>query len=293
MIRTAATAVVCIAAAAPASALWGRDGHAIVAEIAWRELSPETRAAIEALLAENDAGATIQETASWADAVRPQDAYRWSAPLHYVNMAPDAAEYLHSRDCPDQGCVVSAIQRFRDEVRDTSLPIEQRREALMFLVHFVGDLHQPLHGGRAEDRGGNDIEITFYGRESNLHRIWDSSILEAHDGSPWPVKAERLYAAISGHDRIAWLADFHDEDMLATAGRWAFESHALAEDYAYGLVENGDALSANYVNATVDVAELRLMQGGVRLAAVLETAFAQPEASNEAEGEPDSGADSE
>ncbi len=274
MMRTIAVGFACVAFAAPASALWGRDGHAIIAEIAWRELSPETQAAISGLLAGAEHGTTIQETASWADAVRPQDAYRWSAPLHYVNMPPNASEYQHTRDCPDEGCVVSAIQRFRDEVRDTSLPIEARREALMFLVHFVGDLHQPLHGGRAEDRGGNDIEVTFYGRESNLHRIWDSSILEAHDASPWPVKAERLHAAISGHDRIAWLADFHDEDMLATAGRWAFESHALAEDYAYGLVENGSDLSVNYVNATVDVAELRLLQGGVRLAAVLETAFA-------------------
>ncbi len=285
MFRTPAAVVTCIAVASPASALWGRDGHAIVAEIAWRELSPETQAAITELLADAEHGTTIQETASWADAVRPQDAYRWSAPLHYVNMAPDAAEYDHARDCPDQGCVVSAIQRFRDEVRDTSLPIEQRREALMFLVHFVGDLHQPLHGGRAEDRGGNDIEITFYGRETNLHRIWDFSILEAHDGSPWPVKAERLYASISDHDRIAWLADFHDEDMLATSGRWAFESHALAEDYAYGLVEHGAALSADYVTATIDVAEVRLMQGGVRLTAVLETAFPADNADNETDSD--------
>lgn len=281
MFRAAATLVACIAAACPANALWSRDGHAIIADIAWRELTPETKAAIADLLADNEPGATIQETASWADVVRPQDAYRWSAPLHYSNVPIGAAEYDHERDCPDRGCVVSAVQRFRDEVRDTTLPIEKRREALMFLVHFVGDLHQPLHGGRAEDRGGNDIAVTFYGRETNLHRIWDSSILEAHDRSPWPVKAERLHAEISADDRIAWLADFHDEDMLATAGRWIFESHALAEHYCYGMVDNGDALGADYVEATIEVSELRLRQGGIRLAAVLETAFATSDRGSE------------
>lgn len=273
MLRAAVVGVVCVATASPASALWGRDGHAIVAEIAWRELTPETQSAISELLAGSEAGTTIQETASWADAVRPDDAYRWSAPLHYANMPPDAAEYDHDRDHPDAGNVVSAIERFRDEVRDTSLPIERRRESLMFLVHFVGDLHQPLHGGRAEDRGGNDIAITFFDRETNLHRIWDSSILDAHDRSPWPVKADRLHADIASHDRLAWLADFHGEDIIATAGRWVFESHALAERFAYGLVDTGDALDRGYVDQTIDVAELRLMQGGVRLAAVLETAF--------------------
>ncbi|MEL7238496.1 MAG: S1/P1 nuclease [Planctomycetota bacterium] len=265
--------VACIAVASPADALWGRDGHAIIADLAWRELSAETQAAINELLTDSEHGKTIQETASWADAVRPQDAYRWSAPLHYVNIPIGASGYDHARDCPDVGCVVSAVQRFRDEVRDTSLPIDQRRQALMFLVHFVGDLHQPMHGGRAQDRGGNDIDITFYGRETNLHRIWDSSILQAHDGSPWPVKAERLHGAISDNHRLAWLADFHEEDMLATAGRWAYESHMLAERFAYGLVDSGDSLSANYVTATIGVSELRLLQGGVRLAAVLETAF--------------------
>ncbi|MEO1534378.1 MAG: S1/P1 nuclease [Planctomycetota bacterium] len=273
MLGKIAACITCVMVATPAAALWGREGHAIIADLAWRELSPETQSAITALLEGAEHGTTIQETASWADAVRPLDGYSWSGPLHYVNMPVGASSYEHARDCPDVGCVVSAVQRFRDEVRDTSLPIETRREALMFLVHFVGDMHQPLHGGRGEDRGGNDIDVVFFGRETNLHRIWDFSILEAHDASPWPVKSERLHAAITDNDRIAWLADFHDEDMIATSGRWAYESHMLAEEYAYGLVENGDALSVNYVDATVGVSELRLMQGGVRLAAVLETAF--------------------
>ncbi|MGP1272179.1 MAG: S1/P1 nuclease [Phycisphaerales bacterium] len=250
---------------------WGRDGHAIIAAIAWKELSPAAQASITELLE----GASLEEIASWADAVRPQDEYRWSAPLHYVNMPADASAYDHERDCPEVGCVVSAIDRFAREVADESLPLEARREALMFLVHFVGDLHQPLHGGRAEDRGGNDIEILFYGRPTNLHRAWDSQILEAFDGSPWPTIEARLYASINAVDRVAWLADYHDEDLIATAGRWAYESHKLAEVYCYGKVSTGDEVERAYVDETIAVVLTRLSQGGVRLGAVLESALGE------------------
>ena len=266
--RSIISLVLAIIVAAPAFG-WGRDGHAIIAAIAWKELSPETQASITELLE----GASLEEIASWADAVRPQDEYRWSAPLHYVNMPPDASAYLHDRDCPEVGCVVSAIDRFATEINDLSLPIEQRREALKFLVHFVGDLHQPLHGGRAEDRGGNDIEIAFYGNPTNLHRAWDSQILEAFDGSPWPTIEAKLYAGINAIDRGAWLADYHEGDLIASAGRWAFESHLLAEVYCYGKVQTGDELGRAYVDETIAVVMTRLSQGGVRLGAVLESVF--------------------
>jgi hypothetical protein len=255
-------------AAAPAFA-WGSAGHSIIAEIAWRELSPEARAELEALLAGNEHGTLLPEIASWADAVRPQEAYQWSAPLHYVNMPPEASGYDHARDCPEVGCVVSAVDRFARELADESLPVEQRREALMFLVHFVGDMHQPLHGGRAEDRGGNDIHITLYDTPTNLHRAWDSQLLEAHDASPWPVLTERLYATIDPTDRILWLADTHEQDWIATAGRWAFESHSLAERYCY-IIAPGETVGVAYVNTAAPVIEARLAQAGVRLGAVLQ-----------------------
>lgn len=270
--------------AAPAFA-WGSAGHAIIAEIAWRELSPGARAELEALLSGNEHGTSLPEIASWADAVRPQEAYHWSAPLHYVNMPPDASGYDHARDCPEVGCVVSAIDRFARELADESLPLEHRREALMFLVHFVGDMHQPLHGGRAEDRGGNDIHITLYDRETNLHRAWDSQLLEAHDASPWPVIAERLAAGVDATDRILWLADTHERDWIATAGRWAYESHALAERYCY-IIAPGETLGVAYVNTAAPVIEARLSQAGIRLGAVLQWCLDQPTAAAPTETEP-------
>lgn len=244
---------------------WGRDGHSIIAEIAWRELSEEARAEIKTLLGE----ASLPEIASWADVVRREAGYEWSGPLHYVNMPADAADYDPARDLPPEGNVVSAIDRFAAEVKDRSLPAKQRGEALMFLVHFVGDLHQPLHGGRAEDRGGNSIELTFYEKPMNLHAVWDYGILEGVSEEPWPARAERLYAEISGTDRVAWLAGTHTGDLSATAGRWAVESHILAERYCY-VVEPGAAIGAEYAEQSAPIAELRLAQAGIRLAAVLE-----------------------
>lgn len=244
---------------------WGRDGHAIIADIAWRELSPEAQAEIKALLGE----ASLPEVASWADVVRREAGYEWSGPLHYVNMPPDAAAYDPARDLPPEGNVVSAIDRFAAELKDRSLPAKQRGEALMFLVHFVGDLHQPLHGGRAEDRGGNSIELTFYEKPMNLHGVWDYGILEAVSQDPWPVRAERLFGEITPVSRIDWLSTTHTGDLSATAGRWATESHMLAERYCYS-VEAGSTIGAEYAEASLPVVELRLKQAGIRLAAVLE-----------------------
>jgi hypothetical protein len=248
---------------------WGRDGHAIIADIAERELTDTARARIDAILG----GDRIPLIASWADEVRPQDEYRWTAPLHYVNLPPGADRYIHTRDCPDQGCVVSAVIDFAEAVVAEDTNDEDRREALMFLVHFVGDLHQPLHAGRRADRGGNDINTTFLGTERNLHSVWDSGILGAGDRSPWPVMSDRLHADIDADDRMAWVAsDDHSstEAMTETVGRWTFESHRFAERYC-ATVQDGDTLNRDYVSLTMPVVELRLQQGGIRLGELLNT----------------------
>lgn len=242
---------------------WGRDGHAIIAEIAWRDMTPAAQARAKEILAGED----LPAVAAWADQVRSTAAYRWTAPLHYVNLPAGTAAYDHETHCPDNGCVVSAVDDFArlliDEVDDKT-----REDALKFLIHFVGDLHQPLHAGRPDDRGGNDIQIRFFGRDRNLHSIWDSNILNAGDPQPWPLIAERLWNQIRPADRLAWLADARHDDLIGTAGRWTFESHRLAERYAYPA-QPGAELGEDYVRDTLPVVHLRLQQGGVRLGALL------------------------
>lgn len=243
---------------------WGPHGHAVVAELAWRELTPEVRAKVAALLGD----APMNSVGSWADAVRPTEPFRWTAPLHYVNLPDNALRYIPERDCPEVGCVVSAIDDFAAALADETADPEARRQALMFLIHFVGDLHQPLHAGREADRGGNDIEVEFYGRQQRLHSIWDSGIIQAADLGEWPQWSDRLEEQIDAMDRLAWTADLHADDLTNTAGRWAYESNRLALEYAYKLGP-GDAVTEVYIERTRPVIDLRLSQGGVRLGAIL------------------------
>lgn len=247
---------------------WGPDGHAIIAEIAWREMTPEAQRRAKELLS----GEEMASVASWADGVRRDGAYAWTGPLHYVNLSADATGYDHARDCPDAGCVVSGVRDFAALTVDGGADEKTRREALMFVIHFVGDLHQPLHAGRGVDRGGNDIKTVFFGAERNLHSVWDSGILDRAGGrsepEAWPLVAERLSAGIDAADRLAWLADADGTDLAGTAGRWVFESHRLAERYCYPVTP-GAAIGEAYVAETLGVVELRLSQAGVRLGAML------------------------
>ena len=128
---------------------WGRDGHRIVGEIATHHLPPEAKAGVLALLGDH----TLIDVGSWADEVRSQSAYRWSAPLHYANVEPGNEEFNLERDCPEKGCVVSAIIKYTKVRGDRDAGTADRTEALKFLVHFVEDIHQPMHVSHARDRG--------------------------------------------------------------------------------------------------------------------------------------------
>lgn len=262
---------------------WGRTGHAVIAEIAYRELTPEVRAKVDAIMADQ----TIQETASWADGVRGRDdEFPWTAPLHYANLPADAPRYDDASMRPPEGNVVSAVTRFSDALTDAEATDVQRRQALMFLVHFVGDLHQPLHAGNADDRGGNDIDIAWFGSERRLHSIWDSGIIDATTDAPWPVLADRLYAEITPAERLAWTVNDPGAGeeasgplLVEAAGRWVLESRRFCNTHAYrARGYNGgepfvDAtqLGADYARHCQPVVELRLKQAGVRLGRLLNT----------------------
>ena len=243
---------------------WGRDGHSIIAEIAWRDMTPTAHARAKRILA----GQSMPEVASWADAVRGTEAYRWTGPFHYVNLPAGSTAYEHERHCPDDGCVVSAVHDFSRLLLHPDADEKTREDALKFVIHFVGDLHQPLHAGRPEDRGANDIQTVFMGLERNLHSVWDSGIIGVGESDPWPVLAERLWEEITDRDRSAWLADADPDDLIGTVGRWTFESHRLAERYAYP-VQPGAEIGREYAEQTLPVVRLRIQQAGVRLGALL------------------------
>lgn len=245
---------------------WGRDGHRITAEIASANLTPEARAAVSELLGAE----TMAEVSTWADEIRRAPEGEGTAPLHYLNIKQGQLSIDLFRDARVPGNVLGAIVYYSALLRAPSVSPGNRAKALKFLIHFVGDVHQPMHVSHAEDRGGNGIKVKFFGKASstwegrkfeyNLHGVWDSSLIE-RDGVSWQERARRLTAEITGAQRAAWIAP----DAVA----WARESYAHALERAYDAVSPGDDLGQAYFEANLPVIEERLQQGGIRLAGLL------------------------
>ncbi|UGB37590.1 S1/P1 nuclease [Frateuria soli] len=241
----------------PEAHAWGPDGHRIVAEIAQRHLDPAAEAQVARLLAGH--ADRLAEVANWADDIQDDPAQQalWKATrsLHYINFrGPDCA-YQPPRDCRDGRCVVAGLAHYVAVLGDPGQSVEARREALEFVVHFVGDVHQPLHAGYRPDKGGNTYQVRFQGRGSNLHRVWDSGMLRTR-GLDWQDYARWLDAG--GPAGLPPVAD-------APFATWAEESCRLSRD----VYPPGHGIDAPYVEAELPLAERRLREAGRRLAALL------------------------
>jgi hypothetical protein len=165
----------------PPAFAWGPEGHEVVALIAMRHLTPAASAEARPLLAIEGAP-DIAAVASWADE------YRHSHPetgaWHYVDIPLDAAGYDPARDCPEGACVVARLADFVADLANRSLPTAEREIALKWVVHLVGDIHQPLHEEDNHDRGGNDVRVTWSGWHTNLHHAWDSDLVRMAGRDP-------------------------------------------------------------------------------------------------------------
>lgn len=244
---------------------WGPRAHRIATRIAEARLTPEARKAVRELLLEGDSLLTV---CNWADG-EGHEAVPGSAPWHYVNVSINSARY-DARDCPAGGCVVEKIKHFRKVLADRRAPKAERARALLFLIHFVEDVHQPLHVGDNHDRGGNQTQIQFRGTGTNLHRLWDSDILNAvsRDERLWVDRVERL---LSSENVRLW--------SRGTVEDWANESLQDAKT-AYRFpkgsknpLSSGASLDDDYVAFARPVIERRLAQAGVRLANELNAIF--------------------
>jgi len=162
---------------------WGADGHRLVAEEAEAHLSAASRAEVDRLL-KLEPGATLRSISTWPDEVRSPGTASW----HYVNFPRDGnCTYVASRDCSNGACVVGAIEA-QAAILSSNAPDAERLTALKYVVHFVGDVHQPLHAGYADDKGGNTYQVQFGGRGTNLHSVWDSGLIRS-----WPVCVRRTH----------------------------------------------------------------------------------------------------
>ncbi|HEX9632974.1 MAG TPA: S1/P1 nuclease [Gemmatimonadales bacterium] len=246
-------------AARAAASPWGYDAHRLICDVAWREMNPVARAAVQRILAGARPHERFSESCIWADEIRNDPAYARYVTAHYTNIPSGRERVDPAVDCAESYCVIEAIRDLTAEVADRALPAAQRRDALRFLVHFVGDIHQPLHVGRPEDRGGNDVHLRFLDELTNLHTLWDAGLVQRALLDPWDGR--RLYESIAPAERAAW----GDLDPVT----WANESYRIVEREAYRGVEPGAALGNVYADRNAAIVERRIVQAGYRLGRLL------------------------
>lgn len=254
---------------------WSNLGHRLVGDLAQRQLSPAANAQVAGLLA-GEAEPSLAGVASWADALRNSDTDRFkqTASWHYVNFPANTCAYRPERDCPDGNCVVGQIERQRAILADRALPLAMRRDALKFLVHFIGDVHQPLHSSNRKDKGGNGYQISLrtdlkpeaYAQKdyvdgvmgTNLHSVWDYYVL-ASAGLSARAYADRLAAR-------PWPAKTAGRKSLDPAA-WAGESCALID--SQHLYPKQHKLDQRYLDTQRPLAEQRIQIAAKRLADLL------------------------
>ncbi|GAA4642501.1 S1/P1 nuclease [Pontixanthobacter gangjinensis] len=252
---------------APASA-WGPTGHRVTGEIAERNLDADTKAKIAGILGPE----SIAEASNWPDFMRSDESSFWqdeSPNYHYVTI-PEGMTYAEVGP-PPQGDAITALAKYTATVKDANASLAARQEALRFVIHIIEDLHQPLHVGNGRDLGGNTVKVNFMDEPTNLHSVWDEDIINAEllSYSEW---ADWLNRRITAEDHIAWAA--------AKPAQWLAESVAIRDGLYPAPSEDPSSselpdLSYDYVYAHKPQIDLRLQQGGIRLAAYLNNLFAE------------------
>lgn len=266
---------------------WGQHGHYVTCKIAEGYLSENAVAVVKELLPESAEG-ELAAVCSWADLFAVRSHYYWSRALHFVDTPDFRCNYDYSRDCHDSSghkhrCVTGAIYNYTAQLvsacnNSASKSGYNLTEALMFLSHFVGDVHQPLHCGFLGDLGGNKIQLHWYRRKANLHHVWDTEIIDTalkrfYD-SDLNIMIESMQKNIT-ENWSNYIESWEECDANRTVcpNPYASESVSLACKYAYKNATPGSILGDDYFLSRLPIVERRLAQGGIRLAATLNRVF--------------------
>ena len=237
---------------------WGQKGHDTTAYIAENHLTPITKAVIDELLD----GKSIVYYANWLDNASHTPEYAYSKTWHYKNI--DEHESFEDAKLLDTGDIVRAINEQSKILKDPSSSREDKQLALKIVVHLLGDIHQPMHMGRASDRGGNKHSIKYFGRDNNLHSIWDTSLPEsAHKWSytEWQQQIDRL----SEDDQQVIIGE-------GTPEKWGKETYEIAKEI-YNRTPINTNISYDYIADWTPVIENQFLKGGLRLADLLNSIF--------------------
>jgi hypothetical protein len=236
---------------------WGQKGHDVTCEIAERHLTRKARKAVARLLE----GKSMVYWSNWLDNASHTPEYAYTKTWHYKNI--DAGVLFEDAELEPKGDVVTAINKQMQTLKDKASSTQDKRLALKMLIHLVGDVHQPMHMGHKSDLGGNRWMVQFFGREKNLHGIWDSDVLEG--GHKWSYEewATEIDVLSKKQNR---------EICCGTVEDWAKETFAIATE-VYSLTPQGSKLSYDYQARWTPVIEQQLLRGGLRLAHLLNSVF--------------------
>jgi hypothetical protein len=265
----------------PAVVAWGVEGHKVVAAIAQSLLTDNAQSACSVWLGQDT---TITDIAPQPDTYRATSHGAWSTPLHFVDMPLDATEFTMSVGCPNNQCVVGAILNYTKILKTTTpyyVPNDNWHEdtpsPLAFLVHFVGDVHQPLHVSYTADRGGNSRKVQLFDRKEHeeLHSVWDTGLIY-HYNSDYQSFAQELIGVINDNPN---LIPFYTKTMDPVL--WANSSFYYTRTACYNILPEDNApdqelpyLADNYFNKNFPIIKQQLIAGGIRLASILNSVYA-------------------
>ena len=240
---------------------WGTNGHRISGQIADSYLTAKARAAIKAILGNE----SIAMSSNWADFIKSDPAYNYLYNWHFINFdkvlsQADMQAYLKTDTLTD---AYTKINYLTAQLKNKKLAKESKLLYLRVLIHLVEDVHQPMHTGHLSDKGGNDVKVMWYDKETNLHSIWDSQIIDAQQ--------------LSFTEYVAWInhptATQRTEWQKAPISQWLYESNQIA-DRLYTETKNGDKVNTfKYIFKNLDTLNNQLLKGGVRLAGLLNQIF--------------------
>lgn len=231
---------------------WGKTGHRATAHIADQHLSNRAKKNIEKLLD----GASLAEISTYADEIKSDETYRPYGPWHYVNVPFDKKYEEHPKS--ERGDLMQGIDHCIAVLKNPNSSKADKVFNLKLLVHFIGDLHQPMHTGIGADKGGNDFQVQWFGQGTNLHRVWDTSMIENYDMSytelaaAMPTLNKRQQKAIQEGTHYDWMED----------------SRQLVKD-VYANTKKGEQLGYSYMYEYFGTLKGQLQKGGLRLAALL------------------------
>lgn len=231
------------------------QNHRVICQMAYQQVSPQAQQAIDNVVAKTRYQ-SFAEACPWPDQIRRQSQYKHTKYWHYINV-PRSADQVRRTDCPARGCVFTGIEQAQTRLQKN----KNDWQALLFLGHFIADLHQPLHVSYADDRGGNRVRVKVRGKGTNLHALWDGGLIKRRS---WRKHSEALLQTFSKEDATQW--------RQGTMEAWASESLLITQD-AYRLLPPSGKIPSSYVRIFAPKLEQQMQKASVRLARALQEVY--------------------